>query len=377
MPKCNLDGSTASLFAVGSGPFLWRVLKRAFPFHREMSNGENVSELPVSVGHPSEESETADAPSGKKPRLDVVQERKAFWQRAATYTCEKWSAKPERLSPLTCSRFGWSCIKVDVLRCECCKAIIVCQLPMHANNQTSKQTLENAAAIVEGKLVNAHHGMCHWGWAPLQESCCLIDEVEVDDGNRVLESLKERMSSLADVRQSLAKVAVEFEDEKWETVLRERLGSRLMSTVSKGPDADVDRKLLWLALTGWRSGPPKADVLRCDRCARTVGLWTFEEPHRDTDEAVDGKVLSPLDQHRDWCPWVSGVRCGKEVEPAWKTFVNRLMHTAQRRPSTHDSDRSGNDSAKDVISSARKLVESWANSKDGAAEELRPEEPSC
>ena len=45
----------------------------------------------------------------------------SYLQRVQTYSTCLWFGKPERLSPLQCARWGWTCVGLDTLRCTTCR----------------------------------------------------------------------------------------------------------------------------------------------------------------------------------------------------------------------------------------------------------------
>ncbi|KAL5228710.1 hypothetical protein ABZP36_016975 [Zizania latifolia] len=79
-------------------------------------------------------------------------------RRLATFKAMTWFAKPKVISPVNCTRRGWTNIEPDVITCEACGARLLFSTP----SSWAPQQVEKAAAVFSLKLDNGHKLLCPW-----------------------------------------------------------------------------------------------------------------------------------------------------------------------------------------------------------------------
>jgi hypothetical protein len=85
-------------------------------------------------------------------------DRRDYLRRVQTFRPAVWFAKPPGLRPVDCARRGWTCVGVDTLECESCKARLLFAVPPTASNDDAKKL----ATMTQPKLDQNHEPSCGW-----------------------------------------------------------------------------------------------------------------------------------------------------------------------------------------------------------------------
>ena len=112
--------------------------------------------------------DSADTPSehSTKPGSGVARrrhearpsDRRDYIRRVATFRPAVWFAKPEGLRPVDCARRGWTCVGLDTLECESCKARLLFQVPPTASSGDAAALARRTAP----RLDENHEPSCGW-----------------------------------------------------------------------------------------------------------------------------------------------------------------------------------------------------------------------
>ncbi|CAM0881609.1 unnamed protein product [Alopecurus aequalis] len=85
-------------------------------------------------------------------------DRRDLVRRLASFKAMTWFAKPKVVSPVNCTRRGWTNIEPDIITCEACGARLLFSSP----SSWTPQQVEKAAAVFSLKLDTGHKLLCPW-----------------------------------------------------------------------------------------------------------------------------------------------------------------------------------------------------------------------
>ncbi|RIA91475.1 C3HC zinc finger-like-domain-containing protein [Glomus cerebriforme] len=244
-------------------------------------------------------------------------------RRLATFSDSTWFAKPDLLSPVECSRYGWVNIDEDWLKCEYCGERILVKIS--PNIEIEKSLIEQ---YHEG-LTSSHSATCPW-----RERHCddYIYKVSLSPNPVILKEFQIRSLSLIQLGNKLPVIKTEITEEFIETIIS------VMPQESKTVERDILASAGCLSLFGWEYELIDGlDMLKCPFCFRQCALLTYrniakqkeiqqqqdkgdkennnnEQNAEDTsNNHIDDDILASLDltfdtelEHRWYCAWITG-----------------------------------------------------------------------
>ncbi|XP_073435286.1 zinc finger C3HC-type protein 1 isoform X2 [Dendrobates tinctorius] len=210
--------------------------------------------------------------------------KEAFFSRVETFSSLKWAGKPPELSPLICAQYGWSNIECDMLKCSSCSAYLCASLQPGLDFNTYKQR----CLELQQALRTSHEKYCFWPDSPCPEH---FRTLLVSEPSSVISDFIDRLQNLCHLELQLPSLKpdhLKSMDITEETVslllhlVEDELQGRENSThclVSESLQVHISACIL--ALCGWNSSPSSGSlplsIIRCPRCMRKVGLWSFQQ----------------------------------------------------------------------------------------------------
>ena len=204
-------------------------------------------------------------------------DRDSFVKRVHSFQTSSWFAKPRWLSPVTCARYGWINVDVDLLRCVGCQSVLVIRTP----SSFDPAVYDACQKRLEDQLKRAaHHACCTWPSCPTPEVIILTHNggssqaVVVEDFVYKAQLLYSVGKDLPAVEQSCLNVT-------------ESDITGLCSLVRNSPQFQHDEEIpgalqsaVLLALTGWNLSNggkvfPGCTSVQCLLCMRQPGLWNY------------------------------------------------------------------------------------------------------
>ncbi|XP_068132070.1 zinc finger C3HC-type protein 1 isoform X2 [Hyperolius riggenbachi] len=241
--------------------------------------------------------------------------KEAFLSRVESYTSLKWAGKPLDMSPLVCARYGWSNIECDMLKCCSCNAYLCASLQPSLDFSKYK---ERCVELQEA-LRTSHEKFCFWPDSPCPEHFWAL---LISEPSSVLHEFVERFQNLC--RLELQLPSLRHEDlktvdlgEETITLLLRLLEDELKPGEGRentkhclpSDSLQVQISACILALCGWNTSPFAGSlplsVIRCPRCMRKVGLWSFQQLESvdlDGSFGPPSTPVSPGDSHSDRMP---------------------------------------------------------------------------
>ncbi|XP_075201468.1 zinc finger C3HC-type protein 1 isoform X2 [Anomaloglossus baeobatrachus] len=210
--------------------------------------------------------------------------KEAFFSRVETFSSLKWAGKPPELSPLICAQYGWTNIECDMLKCSSCGAYLCASLqPALDFNKYKQRCLE-----LQEALRTSHEKYCFWPDSPCPEHFWTL---LVSEPSSVISDFIERLQNLCHLELQLPSLkhedlkSMDLTEETVSLLLRlieDELQGRENAPHSLASDSlQVHISACILALCGWTSRPSPdslpLSIIRCSRCMRKVGLWSFQQ----------------------------------------------------------------------------------------------------
>lgn len=231
-----------------------KVLER---LHRACSDITAVAEKPRTSAQPCSSSYSSLP-------LDDLRDR------LFSYTTAKWKAKPREISVRTLALHGWICLGDDILQCVLCKKYMNVSLP--SLEKVDIAVFKSALRKIKTQIIEAHESTCAMRNAG-------TELIEPFGPGFYLARIKKRFESLKNM--NLSNVNVGKLDE---------------STLSKVSFLQLDgTNAVILACCGWHKSGNVEDVIQCDYCERSVGLWMFR----------NSRELNAESEHCRWCAYIA------------------------------------------------------------------------
>jgi len=227
-------------------------------------------------------------------------DRDLFIKRVHSFRSSSWFAKPRWLSPVTCARYGWINVDIDLLRCVGCQSVLVVRTPLSFD----PAVYDACQKRLEDQLTRAaHHPCCTWPSCPTPEVIILAHN---GGSSRavVVEDFVNKAQRLYSIGKDLPAI------EHSSLNIDESDLAALCSLVRNGPKFSHEAEILTgavqsvalLALTGWELSDrskvlPGSASVQCLLCTRQLGLWNYISIVGSDDRApgverkIDGKPL--------------------------------------------------------------------------------------
>ncbi|KAE7996958.1 hypothetical protein FH972_001634 [Carpinus fangiana] len=316
----------------------------------------------------------------------------AFLARLSTFSeLRHWTSKPEAVNEVAWARRGWVCDTTAVNRVACrggCEQRLLVQLRSAQKDDEGREIVdsEDYTTDIDDGLVSKYEELIVDGHS---EDCLWRDTGCSDDIYRMpiarprvwIPELRARYSSFADVVKhggdlpGPANMLHPLDLEKIKPLLPAGLIAISASDAAardaetepdvtggevQGDTQDINNGALAFALLGWRyTSKDQMPLAICDHCFRRLGLWlytaTSENGRKDTDQASNAKgtedyeddsmKLDLVENHRDYCPWVSGA---SQKQPgslaglsAWQVLQKSIENNASFEASKRHLDGGG------------------------------------
>lgn len=203
-------------------------------------------------------------------------DRDSFIKRVHSFQSSSWFAKPLWLSPITCARYGWMNVDIDVLHCVGCRSVLVVRTPASFD----PAIYDACQKRIEDQLRrSAHHPCCTWPSCPTPELIILAHA----GGSQAaaVENFVNKALLLCSVGKDLPAI------EHSSLNVTESDITSLCSLVRDSPKFQhgseipgVIQSAVLLALTGWDltdggKALPGCASVRCSLCMRQPGLWNY------------------------------------------------------------------------------------------------------
>lgn len=250
----------------------------------------------------------------------------AFLARLSTYSeVRHWTSKPDAVNEVAWARGGWVCDVTAVNRVACrggCEQGLLVQLRPSLKDDKGKEIedTEDYAVDIDDALVAKYAELISDGHS---EDCLWRDHGCSEDVYRMplarpsvwVPELRTRYMSFADVINSDGKARLPDSNTLVHPFDLETIKPLLPTTLIEADEQSaesLDDGALAFALLGWhytsQDGMPLAT---CDHCFRRLGLWLYtsnDEPGgtAETEDQDRSMKLDLVENHRDYCPWVSG-----------------------------------------------------------------------
>ncbi|XP_073508607.1 zinc finger C3HC-type protein 1 [Phyllobates terribilis] len=208
--------------------------------------------------------------------------KEAFFSRVETFSSLKWAGKPLELSPLICAQYGWSNTECDMLKCSSCSAYLYATIQPALDFNTYKQR----CLELQEALRTSHEQYCLWLDSPCSEH---FKTLLVSEHSSLISDFIERLQNLCHLELQLPSLkhddlkSLDITEDTVSLLLRlveDELQGRENTTHCLASESlQVHISACILALCGWNSSPSSGSfsIIRCPRCMRKVGLWSFQQ----------------------------------------------------------------------------------------------------
>ncbi|CAF0709969.1 unnamed protein product [Brachionus calyciflorus] len=219
-----------------------------------------------------------------KTNCKSLQSYEKYLQRLKTFELHKWFAKPVDFSPVECARRGWFNLNKDTLKCVVCCNILYhhSQSPIKASKfkKISNEKYNETKNLTDPSfLVEKHNQNCPWRTLKIPNQLILPD---VYDEEKVYKNFLDLKSNLKKCSQ------LPILDEQIFHILDKNLIYINQDETSKKNNSKDEYLTKYiLACCGWSYNETK-DILQCDRCLRSVGLWLYKRYNKiEEDKSND------------------------------------------------------------------------------------------
>ena len=236
-------------------------------------------------------------------------DRRDYLRRVATFRPAVWFAKPEGLRPVDCARRGWTCVGVDTLECESCKARLLFAVPPTASSDDAKKL----ATMTQPRLDQNHEPSCGWRGTTCPASVARFPRVPDETLRDEFRARRDALLELEHVPEVCA-ITSAVEDDGCTTVsgrfapaaVAKRLARLATSATSIETDLSTAasretesparlRAATVLALCGWTVAKREASSeTKVDATLAASPAWS-PSPRRGARRAsLDGKVTGSI-----------------------------------------------------------------------------------
>jgi len=201
----------------------------------------------------------------------------SYLERVHTYKSTTWFAKPTWMSPIVCSRYGWTNVDDDLLQCVGCRSVFVGRLPASYDPvvyEACRKRLETQISQL------AHHPCCVWPGNPTPLSVIDVDGNDESGDPIVLGAYIKRVLGLVKLGTELPVIdplSVSLSEADVNSLI-DLLEQNSFSMDERTETQVVLKSAALLALCGWEasdfSSLPWPQV-QCKICNRCNGLWNF------------------------------------------------------------------------------------------------------
>ena len=330
--------------------------------------------------HPNNTVQSTSAPSSTADLCRPL-DQQSYATRVGTYRLAWWFAKPQRLNPLECARYGWCNTGPDLLHCKSCRKMVYFQI-------ADGLSAESVANIIEkhcDSLVSAHEDTCAWKGNPSPLSFANLPNSNAELRHYIskriatfsptsalpaldvtsqlltlndLNTLSNNSGGNASTRKLLDEHSTLLTLNHLLQFLKDNAcggnagdggsGSGGGSDATNAANAAnaLQQKHTMLALFGWgrdESTTGSSTSVCCPLCQRSVGLWNFVgekqgngegEDTQDSGDEEDSErpakkarvaavgTFNLLREHRWYCPFQSDHGWWKCVQAYADTMVN-------------------------------------------------------
>lgn len=233
--------------------------------------------------------------------------RQAFLERLETYRqVTKWHVpSTDHINASEWVKRGWICVDTDTVFCGSCKEMLTIDLEMaersrpeddqerdeEENYTLQKEVYEGLVKRYQDLVVTAHSESCPWR-------------------KRGCDSSIQRIEGLLNTVNTITSLSSRYQGLSSEKIpAASRLpyqGAELeLAKLRFDDQQDLRTDHLRLAVCGWWR--KSEDVIECQHCFRSLGLWLY----RGEDPTID--KLDPVASHLEYCPWISPVAQDTEI----------------------------------------------------------------
>jgi hypothetical protein len=233
--------------------------------------------------------------------------RQAFLERLETYRqVTKWHVpSTDPINAAAWVKRGWICVDTDTVFCGSCKERLTIDLEVAERPRSEgegrqdeeddytlqKEIYEGLVKRYQDLILTAHADSCPWR---KRGSDASIQRIEgLLNASNTVAALKSRYDTLS---AEMIPPVSPLPQQHYETE---------MSKLRFEDQKDFRRDHLRLAVCGWQK--KSEDVIGCQHCFRSLGLWLY----RGDDPTMD--KLDPVASHLEYCPWVSAEAQDTEV----------------------------------------------------------------
>jgi len=272
-------------------------------------------------------------------------DRQSYAARVATFRLAWWFAKPQRLNPLECARYGWCNSGPDMLHCKSCRKMVCLQ----TSDDLDLKSIETVTSKHCDMLVSTHEDTCAWKGHPsptefaglpssaaelrygIQQRVATFAQATDDSTLLRLPTLdvESQLLTLADM-SSLPEhqevFTAQLLKEHGTTLnvqmilqflhsLRERGKGKSTKSVEEEVEEEEEedeeegggvagllkRRQLLLALFGWKMQAlttGSKSSLCCTVCQRSVGLWNFARNEKEESGSGSGSGSGSEENNR-------------------------------------------------------------------------------
>ncbi|BFZ60993.1 hypothetical protein YB2330_002050 [Saitoella coloradoensis] len=228
--------------------------------------------------------------AAKPGSLYAPYSRELFLERLGMFRPAVWSFKPSSIDEVAWAKRGWICsgTQKDKVECGVCSQTLL--VLAQAQGDVDEEVREATEKALEEKyaemIVTAHKETCPWRKRGCDET---IFRLPLSDPQTAREAFDSRVESLLPHSETLS-LSIDMKTGS--------LSPDTLPTLLRKPT--VPPPILALALFGWSAistnpNDTATATLTCATCHRRRGLWNLKA----------GDELDLVDEHREYCPWIS------------------------------------------------------------------------